>query len=62
MSDHDMTTGAREAIRIAEETFPADMRRQEALAKEIINAINLCEAEMAEEIIQRIQAGETRVQ
>jgi hypothetical protein len=57
MSDQDMTTGAREAIRIAEKTFPADMRRQEALAKEIINAINLCESELADEIIQRVRAS-----
>jgi hypothetical protein len=62
MSDQDMTTGAREAIRIAEETFPTDMRRQEALAKKIINAINICESEMAEEIIQRVRASEARVQ
>lgn len=52
-----MTTGAREAIRIAEMVFPADMIRQKGLAKEIIGAINLCEAELAEEIIQRLKAG-----
>lgn len=52
-----MTTGAREAIRIAEMVFPFDMRRQKGLAKEIIGAINLCEAELAEEIIQRLKSG-----
>lgn len=56
MSEH-LTTGARESIRIAESVYPADLRRQEALAKEIITAINRCEQEFAVEIIQRLRAG-----
>lgn len=50
-----MTTGAREAIRIAEWIFPADIDRQKSLATEIINAINLCEAEFAQEIIRQMK-------
>lgn len=49
-----MTTGAREAIRIAEKIFPTDMRRQRDLARDIIGAINLCEAEFGEEIVRRL--------
>jgi hypothetical protein len=49
-----MTTGAREAIRIAESIFPRDLTRQRDLARQIIGAINLCEAEFAQEIIRRM--------
>lgn len=56
-SSEQLTTGARESIRIAEMVFPDDMRRQKALAKEIIGAINLCEAEFAQEIIGRLKKG-----
>jgi hypothetical protein len=44
-------TAAQEAIRIAEFYLPrASIKRQKALAMEIVEAINLCEAELAEKI------------
>lgn len=49
-----LTTAAREAIRIAETYLPDDLRRQADLAKEIVAAINLCEAELGEAIVRRI--------
>lgn len=52
-----MTTGAREAIRIAEDVFPTDLTRQRALAREIIGAINLCEEEFAQEIVRRMRSN-----
>lgn len=52
-----MTTGAREAIRIAESIFPRDLTRQRDLAREIIGAINLCEAEFAREIMRRVRSN-----
>lgn len=53
----EMTTGAKLAIHIAEKTFPADLIRQRDLARDIIDAINLSEAEFAREIIQKIKSG-----
>lgn len=52
-----MTTGACEAIRIAEKIFPKDLTRQRDLAREIIDAISLCENEFAQEIIRRIKVS-----
>jgi hypothetical protein len=46
-------SGARESIRIAEKFIPDDLARQEALAREILAAIHLCEAQLGEEIINR---------
>lgn len=55
MGEH-MTTAATEAIRIAETYLPrAGWKRQKELAKEIVNAINLCEAELAEDITNRLK-------
>jgi hypothetical protein len=56
-SSEQMTTGAREAIRIAESIFPTDLTRQRDLAREIIGAINLCEAEFAQEIMRRMRSN-----
>lgn len=52
-----MLTSAREAIRIAEKFFPADMRRQEDLAKEIAKAIELCEFELGTDILRQARAS-----
>lgn len=50
-----MTTAATEAIRIAETYLPkAGWRRQKALAQEIVKAIELCEAELADDITKRL--------
>ncbi len=51
-----MTTGAQEAIRIAEAYLPnASINRKMALAKEIVAAIELCERELGQEIIRRVE-------
>lgn len=50
-----MTAAATEAIRIAETFFPNDLSRQQDLAREIVAAINSCEADLAHEIIQRVK-------
>ena len=50
-----MTTAATEAIRIAEKWLPkASLKRQKELAMEIVEAINLCEAELGEDIARRL--------
>jgi hypothetical protein len=54
MPEH-MTAAATEAIRIAETFFPNDFSRQRDLAREIAAAINSCEADLAQEIIRRVQ-------
>lgn len=51
-----MGTAATEAIRIAETLLPnASHKRQKALAMEIVNAINLCEAELTEDIMRKLK-------
>jgi hypothetical protein len=55
MMAEQMTTGAREAIRIAGSIFPTDLMRQRDLAREIISAINLCEEEFAKELIRKLR-------
>lgn len=56
MVDHVMTTAATEAIRIAEKWLPkAKWERQKELALEIVAAIELCEAELAEDISRRLK-------
>lgn len=52
MSEH-MTAASTEAIRIAETFFPDDISRQRDLAREIVAAIYMCEADLAQEIIRR---------
>lgn len=52
-----ISTAAREAIRIAETFVPLDLVRQKALAMEIVNLINRCEAELVAEIQRRIAMG-----
>lgn len=50
-----MTTAATEAIRIAEKYLPkASIERQKELAMEIVDAINLSEAEFTDEITRRL--------
>ena len=57
MAGHTPTTAATEAIRIAETYLPkAGWERQKALAMEIVAAIELCEAELAADIMQRLKA------
>jgi hypothetical protein len=57
MGDNVLTTAAQEAIRIAEEFLPrASLKRQQALAMAIVNAINLCEAELGEDIVRRLKS------
>jgi hypothetical protein len=53
-----MTTGASEAIRIAETFYPDDLIRQRDLAREIIAAINLCESQFADEIIKSLPSSD----
>lgn len=53
----EMLSSAREAIRIAGKFFPADMRRQEDLAKEIVKAIELCEFELGMDILRQARAS-----
>ena len=53
----EMTPGARRAISIAEKIFPDDLVRQRDLARDIIDAIGLCESEFAQEIVQRLRSG-----
>lgn len=56
MSDQVMTTAETESILIAEKFLPKGAwQRQKELAKEIVKAIELCEAELGEEIAQRIR-------
>jgi hypothetical protein len=55
----EMTLGARRAISIAEKIFPRDIGRQRDLARDIIDAIGLCESEFAAEIIQRMKAQDS---
>jgi hypothetical protein len=51
-----LCTAAREAIRIADSYLPrAPMKRRKALATEIVNTINRCEAELAEDIMRRVK-------
>lgn len=57
MVEH-ISVAATEAIRIAAAFFPSDMVRQEALAKEIITAINLCEIDLGQEIMRRVREAE----
>jgi hypothetical protein len=57
MDDRLMGTAAQEAIRIAESYLPrASIKRQKALAMEIVDAINICEAELTEEITRGLAA------
>lgn len=55
-----LTLGASEAIRIAAAFFPVQLERQRDLAREIIQAINRCEADMASELIRRLKAEDSR--
>ncbi len=56
-----MTTAAREAIRIADTYLAGEpFERRRALAREIVDAINLCEVELGEVIIRRIKAAERK--
>jgi hypothetical protein len=56
-----MTTAAQEAIRIADTYLPGEpLERRRALAREIVDAINLCETELGEVIIRRIKAAERK--
>lgn len=52
-----MTVEATEAIRIAKDFFPNDLLRQRDLAREIVKAINLCEADLAQDIIRRMKTA-----
>lgn len=55
MGERIMTTAAQEAIRIAEKWLPdAPLERQKELAMDIVDAINLSEAEFTEEITRRL--------
>ncbi len=55
MGDHVMSSAATEAIRIAEKWLPrARWERQKELALEIVAAIELCEAELADDIAKRL--------
>jgi hypothetical protein len=50
-----LSTAAREAIRISEAYLPhASNEQKKALSMEIVNAINLCEAELARDITGRL--------
>ncbi len=52
-----MGTAAQEAIRIAEAYLPrASVKRKMALAKEIVEAISLCELELSQEIGRNLQS------
>lgn len=53
-ADPSLTTSARLAIRIAE-TYLPDSPSQKDLATDIVNAINLCEAELGEDIIRQMR-------
>lgn len=51
-----MSTAAQEAIRIAVAYLPrASVKRQMALAKEIVGAIELCETETRETIARELE-------
>jgi hypothetical protein len=53
----ELSTSAREAIRIAEKYLPNEtIVRREALAQEIVRVVNICEAELGAEIIRRMKA------
>ncbi len=51
-----MDIEAREAIRIAQAFIPDDLERQRALATEIVGAINLCQADLAHDIMRKARA------
>lgn len=56
MADRVMTTAATEAIRIAEKWLPkTGWERQKELALEIVAAIELCEAELADDVARRLR-------
>jgi hypothetical protein len=56
MADRVPTTAATEAIRIAEKWLPkAPWQKKKELALEIVAAIELCEAELGDDIIQRMK-------
>lgn len=56
MTNTIMTTAATEAIRIAETYLPSASReRQRELVEEIVAAIELCEAELADDISARLR-------
>lgn len=57
-TERKMSTGAREAIRIAERFVPDDLERQRDLAREIVGAIGLCEAEFAAEIVRSLHRAQ----
>ena len=55
MNERHMTTAATEAIRIAEKYLPDEpLETKKALAMEIVDAINLSEAEFSDEITRRL--------
>jgi hypothetical protein len=56
------TTATTEAIRIAETFLPrATPKRKKVLAMEILKAIELCEAELSQDIARRIEALAARL-
>lgn len=56
MTNRIMSTAATEAIRIAETYLPtASRKRQRALVEEIVAAIELCEEELADDIIRKFR-------
>jgi hypothetical protein len=56
MADRVMTTAATEAIRIAEKWLPnSTWKKQKELALEIVAAIELCEAELGDDISRRLR-------
>lgn len=56
MGESVMTTAATEAIRIAQKYLPrASIKRQMELAKEIVEATDLCEAELTDEIARDLK-------
>lgn len=62
MSKEIMGTAAQEAIRIAETYLPrASIKRKMALAKEIVAAIELCEAEFGIDIAKRLEVMASRI-
>lgn len=57
MTDETLSTAAREAIRIADLYLPGcSIEQRKALAMEIVEAIGLCEAEFAGELVRRMKA------
>lgn len=56
MAERVMSTGATEAIRIAQKYLPrASIKRQMELANEIAEATSLCEAELTDEITKGLE-------